>query len=122
MRISDWSSDVCSSDLNASPTPSPARGRRTGDPRETIGLRLGAAILVMTIKTARTTVCFLVSLGNRPNERGVWHEGIASDRPRRRPGARARAVSVAAALYRTGARGIARLGTMARAGGHECRR
>src|SRR3546814_10237582 len=102
MRISDCSSDVCSSDLssarsnafisagrlpasvlnalrNASPTPSPARGRRTGDPRETIGLRLGAAILVMKIKTARTTVCFLVSLGNRPNERGVWHEGIASD-------------------------------------------
>src|SRR3546814_18460624 len=96
MRISDWSSDVCSSDL--------------GDPRETIGLRLGAAILVMKMKTARTTVCFLVSLGNRPNERGVWHEGIASDRRRRRPGARARAVSVAAARSRTGARGNARRG------------
>src|SRR3546814_16468151 len=27
---------------NASPTPSPARGRRTGDHREPIGLRLGA--------------------------------------------------------------------------------
>src|SRR3546814_5762241 len=31
---------------NASPTPSPARGRRPGAPRETIGLRLGAALLV----------------------------------------------------------------------------
>src|SRR3546814_14423815 len=117
MRISDCSSDVCSSDLssarsnafisagrlpasvlnalrNASPTPSPARGRRTGDPRETIGVRLGAALLVMNIKTARTTACFLVSFGNRLNERGVWHGGIASDRLRRRPGAPARAVSV----------------------------
>src|SRR3546814_3627917 len=46
MRISDWSSDVCSSDLRAvSGAAQPRRGRVAGQPRRAVDVRPAAALL-----------------------------------------------------------------------------
>src|SRR3546814_2141518 len=64
MRISDWSSDVCSSDLSAEPAPisfTPAPGTRNADPGSEITVSAPEGILAAVTMT---------------NEQGTQIEGV----------------------------------------------
>src|SRR3546814_315153 len=72
MRISDWSSDVCSSDLTGAPSPSPRAGRPRKEPtmdfsRFFIDRPIFAAVLSIVIFAAGLISIPLLPIGEYPN-------------------------------------------------------